>query len=247
MSKIVRSLQKIFGGNLTPANNIGVFGSNKGGSPTYSNDPAVIQAAPWLNGWGGAVVGSNQPSIQDFNGFCYVISRQVAYILQQGVAEWDATTTYYTGSMVNVNGVLYVSLLDNNIGNSVTNPTWWRNYLSNITQPDARGVARAWCVFRSDGVTAGGQSCLVYTSWNVSSVVAQAVGRYRVNWSITAPVAYAVTAIGGGTYNSRDNIIGYADTVPPMTSSYVELQESVGGGSRNPGSECGYISVVAYW
>jgi hypothetical protein len=243
MSKITRATQQVFGGNLAATGNIAVFGSLKGGSAAYSTDPAAIQAPAWLNGWGGAVVGTNQPTIQDFNAFCNVVSRQVAYILQQGVGEWDAGTTYFTHSIVAVNGALYVSKQDNNTNHSVSDTNWWTNFLASVSTPDPRSLARAWCLFKSSGVSGAGP-CLVYSSYNVSSVSATAIGKYRVNWSITAPsTGYIVQAIGGGTYDAFNNNIGFSDAVPPMTSSYVELVEW----DSQLRSESGYISVVAYW
>lgn len=125
MSKILRKSAKIFGSTPGP-NQIAQFGSLAAGSPVFSTDPAVIQnLSNYLEGWFAAVLGGNSPAIEDMNGLCFVMSYQIAYLLQQGVPEYDAGTTYYTNSLVNVNGQLFVSLQDNNLNNPITNHAFW--------------------------------------------------------------------------------------------------------------------------
>jgi hypothetical protein len=131
MPKIPRFLQKIFASNYeaTPIGQIAKFGSLAAGAALYTSDPATIQSLPaWLNGWSGATVGNKSPTFQDFNAFQYVVTRQLAYLLQAGIPEYDATTTYYIGSFCQVAGVAYVSIADNSTGNAVTNPAYWSMY-----------------------------------------------------------------------------------------------------------------------
>ena len=52
--------------------------------------------------------------------------QQIAYLFQAGIAEWDASTTYYIGSMVNVNGATYVSKTNANTNNAVTDASNWQ-------------------------------------------------------------------------------------------------------------------------
>lgn len=62
----------------------------------------------------------------------YVENRQdngIAYVLQQGIPEWDAYTKYQTTSFVQYNGVVYKSLaLNDDVLNKQpnTNPTYWQ-------------------------------------------------------------------------------------------------------------------------
>lgn len=126
MANLAKVAQKIFGSS-PGVDQVSVFGSLAAGSETFSTDPTAIQSlSNWLTGFYAAVIGGNAPTIQDMNGFNFVVTRQLAYLMQKGVAEWDAVTQYYTGSMVNVAGVLYVSLQDNNIDNATTDPAWWK-------------------------------------------------------------------------------------------------------------------------
>lgn len=125
MAKIVRKVAKIFGINAG-VNQIGKFGSFADGSPVFTTDPTVIQAlSNYLEGWYAAVIGANSPAIQDMNALCYLFAYQIAYLMQAGVAEWDATTTYYTGSLATSGGITYQSIQDTNLNHAVTDTAWW--------------------------------------------------------------------------------------------------------------------------
>lgn len=100
MSKIARVTQTVFAS--TPGfEQVGQFGSSA--SPVYTSNIATIQAlSAWAIGFYAEVTGPNAPFIQDMNALFLVVTQQIAYILQQGLAEWDAGTTYYAGSVVGV-------------------------------------------------------------------------------------------------------------------------------------------------
>lgn len=126
MSKLIRSSQRIFAGSITPTGNVAVFGSLAASAPAYSNDPDTIQSlAAWTNGWASATVGSKSPAFQDFNGYQYVVTRQLAYMFQAGLPEWHSTTIYFTGSWCQSAGIAYVSRTDNNTNNAVTDTVNW--------------------------------------------------------------------------------------------------------------------------
>jgi len=126
MGRLARVTQKIFGSNAA-ANQIGIFGSLAAGSPTFTTDPTLAQSlSNWLDGWFGAILGSNSPAIEDMNAFCFVVAYQLAYLMQSGIPEYDAGTTYYTNNFALAGGILYISIADNNTGNPVTDVTKWR-------------------------------------------------------------------------------------------------------------------------
>lgn len=126
MAKIDRKAQKIFGGNS--AQN-GQFGSARAGTKILSNDPDVLQALPaWGQGWAEATVsGDNLPTMEEDQGINFVLSRQVAYILQQGIPEYNEDTVYYENSLVMEEGTvkLYKSLTDDNEGNPLSDAGEW--------------------------------------------------------------------------------------------------------------------------
>lgn len=78
-----------------------------------------------LRGWG--IVGpSDQPTLQEFNAMGFTLGQLHAYLHQMGVAEYNATQEYHIGSIANVAGVLYVSLVDTNVGNApASSPAQW--------------------------------------------------------------------------------------------------------------------------
>lgn len=126
MAKLPRVLQKIFGSSAGP-NQIAKFGSLQAGTPVYTTDPLLIQGlSNYLGGWFSGVIGNNSPAIEDMNALFYLFSYQLAYIMQQGVPEWDATTTYYIGGIVNDGtGTLYRSLQNTNLNHATSDGAWW--------------------------------------------------------------------------------------------------------------------------
>lgn len=138
-TKLGRVLQKVFGINC-PTGGIGVgqmsrFGSFAAGASTTEtpNDAGALDLqslAAWSDGWQTAVQGGNSPVIEDFNATHFLFSRQLAYLLQQGVAEYDSTTTYFKGSIAqDGTGFCYVCINDSAgvgiSGQALTNTTYW--------------------------------------------------------------------------------------------------------------------------
>ena len=98
------------------------FGSQAAGAPAKSKDPAVIQSLEaWLAGWQNAVATNNAPFLEDMNAVHFLLSYMQAYQMQEGVAEWDAGTTYFAGSIVKAPGTsqMYGSKIDDNTGNTL--------------------------------------------------------------------------------------------------------------------------------
>ena len=129
MPRITRKQQKVF---AVDANNNGVFGSLQANDPVYSQDPDVIQSrTAYSNGWNDATYSAEKlPPLEEFQGLQYLFSRQLSYIMQEGIPEWDTNTTYYKGALVKAiqsdgSFILYASLVDNNQGNLVTDTTKW--------------------------------------------------------------------------------------------------------------------------
>jgi len=109
MSKITRVLQKVFAGSAT---DIGVFGSGATGDKTLSTDVSTLQGlGAWLTGWATATIGAKKfPPLEEMNALHYVETTQLAYLFQEGVPEYNSSTTYYIGSVVKKTGTfeLYV-------------------------------------------------------------------------------------------------------------------------------------------
>ena len=138
MTDLQRKNVKIFAIN-SGAQGTSEFGSLKStGSFVFSQDINDLQTSEYETGWRGAVVNGKTPTIPDFNAISRVISEQVAYLYQKGMAEWSSEQTYFIGNkcMVINNGVPqeYYSLTDNNIGNNPLSDTAnWRILITNDT------------------------------------------------------------------------------------------------------------------
>lgn len=127
MPKIERKTQKIFGGNAE-SDQLAVFGSMISGTPVYNDDIEALQSEAYTEGWKAAVVANEAPFMEEMNAVQYGFSKQLAYLFQQGIAEWDAGTTYYLNSFCQVGGVIYKSMQDENINHSPaddTEGTYW--------------------------------------------------------------------------------------------------------------------------
>lgn len=140
MSKLTRIFQRQFGLNGV-ATDFGVFGSLATGSPVTSKDPIDIQnSAAFMIGWTAETIATNRPALEDFNGLDLLTFRQIAYLLQEGVAEWDVETPYYVGSIVNDGtGVLYKALI-NSTGIAVTNATAWGTVVQDFVPTPANAL-----------------------------------------------------------------------------------------------------------
>lgn len=129
MAKITR-----YNGNLA-AFASGATGTNRTifGEITQSDDLTDQVTADFLLGW--QIVGpSDQPTLQDFNAMGYTHGQLLAYLHQVGLPEYNATQEYHTDSMANEGGVIYVSLVDNNIGNTPSSsPAQWRELYEQAT------------------------------------------------------------------------------------------------------------------
>ena len=146
MAKLPRVTNKLFAENAA-TDDIGQFGSANAGTKLNTSDVTTIQALPaWQEGWKPAVVGENRyPAMQERNGVDKVFSYQIDYMLQQGIPEYDAGTTYYVNSFCKVGGTIYKSLTDDNIGNNpTTSPTNWEAWdLSGKANVDLSNVNNA--------------------------------------------------------------------------------------------------------
>lgn len=105
MAGLTRKTSLLFGDG-GPTSAFGQFGSKiQFGTGVTSKDPTTIQGLParWQQGWQNAVVSGDKAAfIEDMNGFCYVDSYQITYLMQMGVPEYDSATLYFTGSIIQI-------------------------------------------------------------------------------------------------------------------------------------------------
>ena len=129
MAKLERKTQKIFGAT-SPTSEITAYATTLDDTPNFTRDVAEIQNEAWEKGvFAGTDNGNQRPFAEDRNGVDYTITRQLAYILQAGIAEWDAGTDYHLNDMCRIGNMLYISLANDNLNhNPISSPNWWRAY-----------------------------------------------------------------------------------------------------------------------
>ena len=131
MAKLPRVTNRRFGADID-VNDIGQFGSVAAGEKTNTKDVSKIQElAAWLKGWSKATMSANKyPTMQERNGVDYVHAYQIDYMLKEGVPEYDSKTEYNVNSIVkgvvNNEMKLFSSLLDENVGQDLTNESAWK-------------------------------------------------------------------------------------------------------------------------
>lgn len=214
MAKLTKVSQKIFA-STSGTDQIAEFGSKFAGTPTFTTDPGTVQAlSNFLSGWFSAAIvtpNGSSPCIEDMNALFYLITFQLAYAQQAGLPEWDANTNYFTGSLTQVAGVIYVSVADNNSGNAVTNASFWTvvggAILSAVGDIIYGGVNGAQT--KLTGNTTAAKQFLTQTGTGSASAAPQ--------WaSLTAPNVQAPS--GAGTYAT------------PAGTLYIRVRGRAGGG-----------------
>ena len=272
MAKLPRVTTKIFASNAA-ANDIGQYGSALAGNKLATGDIAQIQALPaFLTGWRAAVLSTrNYPTLQEMNGLQKVFSQQIAYLFEHGVAEYDAASVYYAGDIIKVvtNGVpaLKYSVIDNNLGNSVDNTSYWADLPANvpiasvntpgIVQPDGQtititdGIISANAGANTDlsNLTSNGNAKFQYAPFSINSGSVDASGNNNtlqlpggaeVTTQWIQPVLSANGTMGGNSFAVNSNVIQYQSSI---NEAYLAFNGSKTGGvfHSTQGVLSGYI------
>lgn len=202
MSKIPRVTLRQFGSSPS-AFQVEQFGSLAAGSPNYTTNITTLQSlSAWIEGWFGAVVGSNAPAIQDMNAVLIVFGYMLSYVLQEGVAEYDSGTTYFIGSMVqDSTNLIYVSLTDSNTGNALSDTTNWQVYGSNFKTKTAIYTVAFNDQFIRGNTTAGAFTVTLpaVASSTGMKVVIKNVGTVAAGNNLTIQANAAETVDGANT------------------------------------------------
>ena len=205
-NRLTRFYHKIFANNAltTPTGVTGVFGSGKSdgsvtGGPQYTADLLSIQGlGAWAQGWEGAINNlTKTPAMQDMNSVFFALSYQIAYLLQAGIPEWNASTTYHQYQFCTTSGRIYFSKQNTNLNHATSESSWWQEY--GLGGPSA---VKAWVNFKGDG---GAGACTVNDSYNISGVNKDSTGVYTITF---------LTAMANGNYAWSGNVGGNDGKLP---------------------------------
>jgi hypothetical protein len=154
--------QKIFGGNAIGNSGqeiVGIPGSTAAGTPQYSTDGNVLQNNSFLNGAASmvATVGTllKQPIQESQTAPAFVMSQNIAAIQQYGILPWNAGIYYNQNAMVLApnSTKVYISLVDNNYNNALTNSKYWTQY-GDIQNLQSATTTKQGTVLMATGSTA---------------------------------------------------------------------------------------------
>jgi hypothetical protein len=110
-----------------------VFGSRASNSPSNSSDPEILQSNPNFElGWRGATLlnpdnSTRLPQIDEMAALDYIHNYALNYILQKGIPEYNAATSYFISDLARDAGgtEIYKSITDDNLGNALNDTANW--------------------------------------------------------------------------------------------------------------------------
>lgn len=172
------------------------------GEVTQSDDITDQFTNDLLRGWG--IVGpSDEPTLQDFNAMGFTLGQLHAYLHQVGVAEWNVAQEYHEDSFTNRNGVIYLSLVNDNIGNDPeSSPSEWEAYGTNLVDTLRIDIASAASVDLV-ALAPNSRDIRVTGSVSITSFVIEAGQRYFVTFSGAATLTNGAPIVT----NSGANIV----------------------------------------
>lgn len=204
---ITRIFQGLFGSTDLGNSRVSQFGTLKGGSPAFASSASQIQTSEFTGGWLEAVIGQNYPALEDRNALDYLLFYQLCYLFQQGIPEYDATTTYYQGSFVSSAGVLYSCINDSGgAGISGQSPsfagsTYWQPFQQPGPNLILNGGFDYWQRTTAVSVVYNATSTFVYCPdrW---------AGRNMIGTGYTLGLSRQTASLTGSGYAFQASILG---------------------------------------
>lgn len=255
MTKIARATQKVFGDDVVAQDQHCVFGSLKAGTASYSKDPATIQSlAAWGLGWKGATVNNQAPVLQDLNALCYLLTRQIAYGFQMGVPEWDSGTEYHQYSVCQSSGILYISLIDSNLAQSLSDTSKWKPWLTWVREGTAeapRGYSAKTASFTIANSDATLFVMTVASSPIVATLPTTCKQGYRVRFVVSGATETNNFTTSPAIAQAQINADGFVELIalqdnPTLAAHWQIVDNNVNFGANPLGSVIA-IGNVAAW
>ena len=247
MAKLTRITAKVFGETADATLSdpeIGQFGSAKAGTYNGTADVATIQGlSAWSNGWIDAVTPTQQfPPLPEMTGVHKVMSYQEAYLLQQGIPEWDSATTYYTNGFCSKGGKIYKSLSDDNLNNDPASDTVnWLDFTSNYADKDLSNVTNTSGFRKLTEIYSNGASWYkVYNEYDTST--GTYIGKWCEQGGIYDNGSNAQSGVGNITLLKQYKDTNYCFQFTPNRDGSGQCAGVVGTAGKTSGS----IDLVFY-
>jgi hypothetical protein len=228
---------------LTPT---GGFAAAANGTVTTeagsSNTPANImtgQSGEWAAGWLAATLGSSKfPAIEDMNGVNYVLTYQLAYLLERGIPEYDAGTSYNIGDITRqaATGNLYLSLINANLGNALSNGSDWK-FCGNIEQLIS---APYWC-----GTSTGSANAqAISTGYSLGALTAGQTFNFTAGFSNSGTITLAIDSVAAADlyYNGGSGLATVVSTQIVVGNDYTVLYDGSKLVVINPTGSLAFVS-----
>lgn len=228
-----------------------VYGSLAEGSPVaYPGSlitPALAQSlSAFDTGMDGCVIANSSPPLQDHNSLFYTAFYQLAYLMQEGIPEYDGSTTYYSNSIVQASpGILYASLTGSNIGNPPVSGSPWIPFAA---QPDGSTLEISGSVLQIKALPAKNSVTANHTG---GSVVGSTTVSFGATGSLTVsggPVLITVQGQAGSAQTGFINLTSSdfsGDGYLVISRSGTDIH-SPQIGWNNPGAS-GAPAFTEYW
>jgi hypothetical protein len=237
MAAIPRKTAKIFAGTAG-GTGVAVPGSVADGSVVYSTDLAVLQSTAFVNGLADMIIaGTKRLEVyEEANAVDYVLSTQIAYLLERGIPEWDTGTEYNITDIVRKTGTyeLYGSVGNANQGNAlpsaVTDANW--TYLGTLANLSG-GITAL-----TGDVTASGTGSVTATiatnAVTLSKLATQAANTVLVNGTsgVAVPTALAMANSTVLARSASGNVVGH--TLSGLTATSGVLAIAGGNSLQTP-------------
>ncbi len=214
MAGITRKTAKIFASGAG-GTGVAVPGSVAAGSVAYSTDVATLQSTAFENGLADMIIAGTKrlPVYEEINAVEFVLSTQIAYLLERGIPEYDSGTSYNATDVVRKTGTyeLYGSVGNSNLGNAlpaaVTDANW--TYLGTLANL-AGGITSL-----TGDVTGSGTGAVATTIANnavtLAKLATQAANTVLANGTASTAVPTAL-ALANSTVLARSasgNVVGH--------------------------------------
>lgn len=206
MSKLTRQTLPQFGATVNAGSEIGQFGAYA--TLQYGNTISLlVSGTAWSRGWFAETIATNRPFIQDMNAIDFVYGYMLCYILQQGIPEYDAGTTYYVGSICCVSGIPYVSLTNTNLGNTPSSSS--ANWSVCFAQNQGANVASAATMTLGND----GNSFLITGTTGITSITIKPAGAI-----VRLIFQSSLTITNGGNLTLAGNLNAVTNTILVLLS-----------------------------